>query len=390
MRFALLLLVAGHFMQALAFGSLMLLPLYIDALGADRTQIGLIMGTASAGGLALRPIVGWALDTLGRKPTLITGTVFVAAAMGGLGLVHDTGPLIYADRLLFGIADGALFTGYFAYAADLVPVSRRTEGIALFGISGLAPLALNPLIGELGVRAIDLRWAFPVVGLVVLASLLPLAALPEPRRPRSTEPFRFRAVMRAIHQPPLRPVWLATIIFSGMVATFAAFVTVAAEHRGVERPAAVWLTYAGGAAFIRLFGARLPDRLGSSNFVAPALGAYGAAFLVAAGAESGAGFLIAGLLAGIGHGYCFPVLTSQVVSRVSDRLRGSALATFTALWELAALGLSPLCGALADGFGDSAMFAAISLAGAGGLLAWVALEHRHGLRGPKPEAPTSS
>ena len=64
-------------------------------------------------------------------------------AMVLLLFVRDLGPLIYIDRVLMGIGAGALFTGYFAWAGDIIPEERRTEGIALFGVSGLLPLALN-------------------------------------------------------------------------------------------------------------------------------------------------------------------------------------------------------------------------------------------------------
>ena len=50
-----------------------------------------------------------------------------------------------------------------------------------------------------------------------------------------------------------------------------------------------------------------------------------------ASAHTDQGFLIGGLLCGIGHGYCFPVLTSQVVTRAPDNMRGTALALFTGL-----------------------------------------------------------
>ena len=45
------------------------------------------------------------------------------------------------------------------------------------------------------------------------------------------------------------------------------------------------------------------------------LGCYAAATLVASHALDPSTFLLAGLLAGLGHGYCFPVLAGQVVTR---------------------------------------------------------------------------
>ena len=69
------LLVGANFLQALGFSSMILLPLYLDYLGASRALIGSIMSVGAVGGLLARPLVGWALDVLGRKTTLIAGTL---------------------------------------------------------------------------------------------------------------------------------------------------------------------------------------------------------------------------------------------------------------------------------------------------------------------------
>ena len=373
-----LLLVFAHFIQALAYASMLLLPLYVEHLGANRGQIGQIMAAAAVGGLLFRPAAGWALDRVGRRPTLLVGSVVLCVGMGMLAFVDTLGPLVYAARFVIGIGVGTLFTGYFTWAADLIPLSRRTEGIALFGVSGLLPLAIGPLIQTLGVATPDLRFLFPVVGCAILLSSLVLFAIPEPAaHPDDPDGPRVSA-RQALTQPALRPVWLAAVVFAGLVSTFFAFATVTAANRGIVDSASVWFTYAGGAIGVRLLGARLPDHLGPVNLVAPAIACYGAAFLTAAGAWSVEAFLLAGLLAGLGHGYCFPVLTSQVVTRAPDRLRGAALATFTFTWELSGLVLTPVFGRLADATDDATMLATASLFGVVGLAAWALWEHRVG------------
>lgn len=374
-----LLLTGAHLLQALGYSSMLLLPLYMHHLGASRASIGAIMAASSIGGLALRPLVGWSLDALGRKPTVIVSTVIASCAMGLIFFVTSDGWMVYALRALYGVGVGGMFTGYFTLAADLIPESRRTEGIALFGISGLIPLALNPVATESGITPADIRWYLPIVGVVVLASLVLLVPLPEPGGPRGRRGrMALRRAAAALLSRPLWPVWLSTVAFSGLVGLFFTFASVAGEARGVARPAAVWMTYAGGAVAVRLFGGRLPDLVGPSNLIAPALGCYATGCLAAAGATDQSGFLLAGLLAGFGHGYCFPVLTSQVVTRVDDALRGSGLALFTAIWDGTALAVPPAFGAFADRYDDRAMFALAALISIGALSVWAALEHRLG------------
>lgn len=370
------LLIVGHLLQALGYSSMLLLPLYLDYLGADYGEIGLIMAVSSIGGLLARPLIGWALDAIGRRPTLIGGTLLLSSSMGLCLFVVDRGPLIYLVRLLFGLGVGALFTGYFTFAADLVPTSRRTEGLALFGISGLVPLVINPLASTIGVRAPDLRWFFPLLGLLVFSSLAAVLAIREPRRPAVRAAEGDGGVLRALRQRSLWSVWLATVVFSGLVAMFFVFVTVVAKRRGADNPAVFWLTYAVGAIAVRAVGARLPDRLGPSNVLAPAMAACIVAALVLAAAWSPTAFLVAGFLGGLGHGYCFPVLSAQVADRMPDSMRGSGFAMFTALWELAALGFKPLLGSIASWSSDSVMFAAMALLATLGLALWLVLEHR--------------
>src|SRR5690606_25745715 len=120
---------------------------------------------------------------------------------------------------------GALFTAYFTFVSDLVPASRRTEGIALFGVSGLLPLALNPFIMDSGIAAADLRWLFPIVGGVILFSLVPVLLLDEPEREIHAEPLPPGEAMRALRRRSLWPVWVATIVFASLVATFMTYAT---------------------------------------------------------------------------------------------------------------------------------------------------------------------
>ena len=64
---------------------------------------------------------------------------------------------MYVWVTLHAVVWGALFASYFTYAADLTPPERRAEGIAVFGVFGLAPNGIAPMLGE----AIIARWRLP-------------------------------------------------------------------------------------------------------------------------------------------------------------------------------------------------------------------------------------
>ncbi len=372
------LLVTAHFVQAVGWSSMVLFPLYLADLGASRSEIGSIMGVAAVGGLSVRPLVGWGLDRWGRKPTLAVGTIISGVAMMCIAWVDEIGPVVYCVRLTFGIGTAALFTGYFTFCTDLVPASRRTEGIALFGISGLVPLLVNPAAERFGVHGQEVAWFLPILGVVMMTSLLALWPIKEPVSHESHKPPGAAEVLRALRQRNLWPVWLATCIFAALVMLFFSFATVVAKSRGVQWPATYWLTYAAGSVSVRLFGARIPDLIGTRNMVGPSLAMCVIGAVALAGVHDLETLAWAGLLGGIGHGYAFPVLTSQVAERAPEAVRGSALAMFTALWDVAHLLVPPLFGLLSDRCGDWFMFRTAALCSALAMFVWVAAEHRLG------------
>jgi MFS family permease len=381
-------LVAAHSLAALGWSSMLLLPLYLDAVGATRADIGAIMGSSALAGLALRPLIGFGLDRWGRRRIIAVGTLLQAAGMACVLLIRSPDWTPYLVRGLFGLGNATVFTGYFTLATDLVPVSRRTEGIALFGISGLVPLLINPLSQALGVEALAIRVFIPLTALLLLSSLWPLARLSEPARSSVGPPPPPAAILRALARRPLWPAWVATLGFAMLVVTFQAFASVTAEARGIGRPSEIWLTYALGAIAVRLFGARMPDRVGPHNLVAPAMAALVGGALLLASADSRTTFLLAGACGGIGHGIGFPVLTSQVASRSPASMRGSAIAGFTGLWDVAFVSAPGLLGIVGDRTNDATMLSLAALVGVAGLVTWMVLEGRFGRAELDDDQPT--
>ena len=377
------LLMAANLLQSLGFSSMVLLPVFMDYLGASRTDIGWVMGISAVGSLGFRPLVAWSLDTFGRHPTLVVGTLALSTGMVMFALVDSMGFGIYAARLLSGVGTGALFTGYFALAADIIPAERRTHGLALFGISGLIALLLNPAVQAVGVTPDQLGLFFAMLGGLILCSLIPVFLLRQPRdrsAPRPP-PISASAAISALQAPAVRPVWFATAALSALIASFFAFSTVSADHRGVENPALLWLTYSLGAAGVRLVFAFLPSHISPRRFIVPAFVLYACAALSVAGSTGDLGFAFAGLCAGLGHGLGFPVLVGQVASRMPDHLRGSGMSAFTGLWEVASFVATPLLGMLADTAGDSWMFVVSAVIAIVAVAVWWPLEMRFGPAG---------
>ena len=94
-----------------------------------------------------------------------------------------------------------------------------------------------------------------------------------------------------------------------------------------------------------------------------------------AGAESWMMATVAGGLAGLGHGYCFPILVSSLMTRVPEAMRGRAMAGFTGLWDIASLVAAPAVGKGIDVYGDSLAFWAMGAVALFGVSGWAILEY---------------
>src|SRR5437879_3648782 len=115
----------------------------------DEITIGLVLGTGIAASVLFRPTVGALLDRLGRREVLLWSAAINAATLPLFLLVGSTGHALFLLSAVHFVVGGALFAAYFTYASDLVPAARRIEGIAIFGVAGMATNGLGPTLGEL-------------------------------------------------------------------------------------------------------------------------------------------------------------------------------------------------------------------------------------------------
>jgi len=342
--------------QGTAFNLFLHLPGYLHDLGANDVQIGWISSLTALAAVAFRPPVGRAMDVRGRRPVIRWGGALHACATGLYLAVDAIGPLLYAVRVLHGVAEALLFSALFAYAADRVPAARRTEGLALFGVSGMLPISIGGWLGDwlLPLHGFSLLFAL-ATALAAGSFLLSLAMREAPRAPvQASASVGTRAALR---QRELGPLWMLGTVFSIVLTAFFVFIKRFVDETGIGSVGLFFSAYTGAALTLRIFFGWLPDRIGQKRVLAPALCALVVGFAVMAGAETERSLLLAGVLCGIGHGFTFPILFALVVSRTPDENRGSTLALFTALFDLGVLIGGPSFGLVIERFGFSAMYA---------------------------------
>jgi len=341
-----------------SFAAFFLFPLFITEQGGGEGEIGLAMGIFALASTLCRPWVAESIDRLGRKKSYLAGCLLMTALpcvypvfLGGISW-----PALLLLRAAHGVGLAICFTAVFTYVADIIPAERLNEGIGIFGISGLVGMALGPLLGE----AVLDRFGF--VAFFLLSAALAAVALglvlPLPESSRSTA-YRsattsFFALMR---RRKFLVVGILSLFFGFGLAATANFVAPLAEARRIPVISFFYLAYSGAAVGIRLLGGRLSDRVGEARMLPWALLVTAAGILALVVVESETSLVLAGLLAGSGHGLLFPALNTLAVRNEPFEMRGKATGIFTGGIDAGNFLGSFLLGLIGDLGGLSPLFA---------------------------------
>lgn len=362
--------------QGISFNLFLHLPGYLNALGASDAHVGVIWSITAIAAIAARPPIGRVMDERGRRPVILLGGACNVLVCALYLTVHDLGPAIYAIRIGHGFSQAMLFTVLFTYAADHVPASRRTQGLALFGASGMLSVSLGGLLGDEILARTDYSGLFVAATATALLSLLASLPLHDPPRSDGGDAEPSRGLWVAMRQRDLVPIWWIGGVFAIALASVFTFLKRYVDDSGLASVGSFFSAYAGAAIVLRVFFGWLPDRIGAKRVLFPALGLLVVAFATIAFAHQPRDVVIAGVLFGVGHGMTFPILFGLLVTRARESERGSAMAIFTALFDAGVLVGGPTFGYLIDRWGYAAMYRTAGAAVVVGALVFAAWDRR--------------
>ena len=356
-----LLVSVANFASGMAYALFLHFSGYLADLGASDTQIGLIYGATAVASIAIRPLLGTIMDRYGRRPVILVGNILNVVFVLLYLTVTTLGPWVYAVRIGHGVAEAMLFSALFTYGTDVIPKSRRTEGIALFGVSGLLPIGVAGIVGDFVLSIAGFRELFLTASGFAVVTLLLCLPLPE-RRPTLEPGQSPQGFWKIVAQQDLLPIWWMIGSFSTVLTGYFVFIRRYVDDTGFGSVGLFFSTYVAVAILERVFLGWLPDRVGRMRVLYPSLGILVIGFFVLAGAGSWVGVAIAGAFCGAGHGFIFPILTSLLVDRAPDTDRGSAMSFFTALFDVGTLIGGPILGAIIDSAGWGPMYVVAGLA----------------------------
>jgi DHA1 family multidrug resistance protein-like MFS transporter len=180
--FAVLLFISFALYFAWAFFEPQLLFYVFDDLGWTTTQFGLAAGGYGLASVLGQTTLGQAGDRYGRKPCIVIGLILFCAQFASLILT----PSMAAAVLCFavgGLGEGLVSPALSAFYLDITEEQHRARVMGIRLSAGSLGGVLGPLLAAAIASRLAPQGAFAgSIAIVLLATLLAIAVLREPRR----------------------------------------------------------------------------------------------------------------------------------------------------------------------------------------------------------------
>ena len=353
-----------------------LLPLYlVERFDATKDIVGLVLSGYTLTALLARPFSGFLVDTFPRKRVLMWCFFLFFLFFGGY-LGASSLLLFTIVRTLHGAPFGALTVANSTVAIDVLPSSRRNEGIGYYGLSNNLAMAIAPTIAIYLYRLTDnfqlLFWVALVIaglGMAVDNGI----TLPAQKR-TSEQPRRLYSLDRFF----LLRGWLLAINMAffgfcfGVVSNYLAIYS--RDVMGITGGTGTWfLLLAGGLMASRLQGARALREGRLVQNAAEGICLSCIAYILFVACPNSVGYYGSALLLGFGNGHMWPAFLNMIISIARHNERGTANSTLLISWDVG-IGLGVLAGGfVAEHAGYTAAFwmvAASQLIGAITFFLW--------------------
>lgn len=325
------------------------LPLYIKHLGGSETQVGLAAGAFTLTAVVFRPMVGGLVDRYGRRAFYIWGLIFFVLSMYLYDWVGSI-LLLLALRILHGASWAFSTTSIGTVITDLIPASRRGEGMGWYGMAMTVAMAIGPMLGTYIVGGYSFQTLFLVAtGLSLIAFILAYMT----RAPYQAKPSAGRI---QLVEKSVLPVTVAIFFLAVAYGGITTFLPLFAESIRVN-PGTFFLVYAVALTLIRPFAGKLSDRFGEAAVIIPSLIVTAGALIVLSLSSGLPGLIIAAILYGIGFGSAQPALQAATLRIAPEDRRGAANASFMTAFDFG-IGLGAiLLGLVSERIGYAYLFA---------------------------------
>lgn len=335
-------ILAANFLLFFAFYLLLpILPFYLkEQFMAGKSMIGFILSCYTIACLCIRPFSGYLLDTFSRKPLYLLSYFIFTVIFGGYML---TGMLVLfiALRIVHGFAFGMVSVAGNTIVIDILPSSRRGEGLGYYGLANNIAMSFGPMTGLFIHGTCSFEVIFGCSLLSGSLGLIMASLVKTPyKEPVKREPISLDRFFLVKGLPAGFSLLLLSIPY-GMTTTYVAMY---AGEIGIQVSSGLYFTFmAVGLAISRIFSGKQVDK-GRITLVI-SLGMYlaCASFFALAGCEYlmrwNAGitsliFLGIALLQGVAFGTMFPAFNTLFINLGTNSQRGTATSTYLTSWDV--------------------------------------------------------
>lgn len=334
-----------------------ILPIYLDSeFAADKDLIGFVLSGYVVAAILVRPFTGFFVDTFDRKKVLLI--CFFAFFICFTGYIGAASILMFAlIRTIHGLPFGATTVANSTVAVDVLPSSRRNEGMGYYGLSNNLAMAFAPTIGIFIYSATNnFKLLFWISLAVAFLGVLAVSSIhTKPREKVEGKPkismdhfFLGRGWLLAINTVLFGLCW-------GVMSNYVALYS--NEKLGITDGAGVFFAIVSAGLFIsRLSGAKSlrAGKLTENALLGATLTAIGLTLF--AWSPGMWAYYLSPFLLGLGNGKMYPAFLNMFINMGRKDQRGTANSTMLTSWDLG-MGIGILLGGvLMEYTGYSATF----------------------------------
>ncbi|WP_223591828.1 MFS transporter [Neobacillus bataviensis] len=301
---------------------------------SSASEAGLMTTVFLISAIISRPIAGKWLERAGHQKILLTALIlFFGASLFYFFPKTISGMLII--RFLHGIGFGMATTAAGTIVADLVPASRRGEGMGYFIMSANLAMVLGPFIGITAMNSWGPKVLFTLSVVGALASLIAGLFIKIAKREHTKTEVAYSSFsFRNFFEASAVPISLIGAFFALVYSSILSFVNVYANEVHLSAVSSLFfVVYAVVLLISRPFTGKLFDLRGPNVIVFPSIVLFAIGMFLLSNSGTAGTFLFSAGLIGLGWGTLFPTFQTIALQDAPPKKRGLATATFLSIFD---------------------------------------------------------